>query len=268
MRSSKRVQIGLLRPFLFFILTVGWEPDMTSPVIGLTTYRGKSEHGSPTVALAQDYVVALTAAGGAPVLIPSDMEKMACASIIQHLDGILFSGGGDIAVQRFNGEPHPKVADVDQERDEAELELLNLALQYKKPFLGICRGIQLINVGTGGTLYTDIRDQVPGALEHDFSVGFPRNHPAHSLKVNPGTRLAKILGSTSMMVNSLHHQGVKEIGSGVEPVAFAPDGLVEALEIRDHPFAIGVQWHPECLSDLEPMRMLFRSFVEAAGRQA
>jgi putative glutamine amidotransferase len=240
---------------------------MTSPVIGLTTYRGKNEYGAPTVALVQDYVMALTAAGGAPILIPSDLDKSTCASVFKHLDGILFSGGGDIAVERFNGELHPKVADVDQERDEVELELLRLALQHKKPFLGICRGIQLINVGTGGTLYTDIRDQVPDAIKHDFSTGFPRNHRAHFIEVNPESRLAKLIGSTSVTVNSLHHQCIKEIGSGIEPVAYTPDGLIEALEIRDHPFAIGVQWHPECLSDLEPMKRLFRYFVEAAGSQ-
>ena len=239
---------------------------MALPVIGLTTNQGKNKNGNRTVALARDYIAAVIAAGGAPVLIPSFIDKTGCDSIYKRLDGILFTGGGDIAVERFQGQPHPSVGGVDPQRDEIELTLLKLALKYDKPFLGICRGIQLINVGTGGTLYTDISDQVPGALKHDYSPGFPRNHPAHPVKVDAGTQLATILGETSLPVNSLHHQGLKDMGTGTKPVAFSSDGLVEALEIPAHHFGIGVQWHPECLSNQEPMRRLFRSFVEAANK--
>jgi putative glutamine amidotransferase len=238
---------------------------MAYPIIGVTTYQGKNDNGLPIVTLLGAYIDALVQAGGVPVLIPSRLTDEIRRSLCGRLDGILFTGGGDIALDRFNGEPHPSVDNVDLERDSIELSLLDTLVHGEKPFLGICRGFQLINIGLGGTLYTHIEDQMPNALKHDFYPSFPRNHLAHKVIIVGGTHLANILGETRLSVNSLHHQGAKVIPSALKPAAYALDGLVEAVEIPNHPFGIAVQWHPEWLTNQPATQRLFRAFVEAAS---
>jgi putative glutamine amidotransferase len=155
---------------------------------------------------------------------------------------------------------------VDLERDSIELSLLDSFINTGKPFLGICRGFQMINIGLGGTLYTDIEDQKPGALKHDYYPNYPRTYLAHKVEVKGGTRLAKILGETDILVNSLHHQGAKDLPAGLIQSAWAPDGLVESVELPDHPFGLAVQWHPEWLMDQPIMGRLFSALVEAANK--
>jgi len=230
----------------------------------LTSYDGKDKYGSAITYLSQDYLAAISAAGGVPILLPPGMDEAQCAAAFDRLDGVLFTGGGDIAINRFDGEPHPRVGGVDAARDATELALFHLALDENRPFLGICRGVQLINVGCGGSLYTDLRDQLMGALDHDLFPAFGRDHPAHAVEIEPGTQLANLFGSTSVMVNSMHHQGLKRLGKRVLPAGYSSDGLVEALEIQGHPFGLGVQWHPECLSGQAPMQRLFQAFTQAA----
>lgn len=237
---------------------------MANPVIGVTTYHGQTRERLPAVMLLRAYVTALVQAGGIPVLIPGDLAAQHRGTLFARLDGILFSGGGDIAVEHFNGTPHPRVGEVDPQRDALEIELLRAAAQDGKPFLGICRGCQVMNVALGGTLYTHIADQHPQALKHDYYPDVPRNYLAHPLRVEQDSHLAAILGATHLQVNSLHHQGLEKVASDLKPVAYAPDGLVEAVELCDHPFAIGVQWHPEWLTDQPAMWNLFQAFVEAA----
>jgi putative glutamine amidotransferase len=239
---------------------------MASTIIGVTTYQGKNDNGLPIVALLRAYVEALVQAGGVPVLIPSNLTEEACRVLCGRLDGILFTGGGDIAFNRFSSESHPHVVDMDAERDSIEFSLLDTLVHDKKPFLGICRGFQVINVGLGGTLYTHLEDQMPGAMKHDYYPDFPRTYLAHKVKVESGTYLAKILAETDLSVNSLHHQGAKVIPNALKPAAYAADGLVEAVELSNHPFGIAVQWHPEWLTDQPAMRRLLRAFVEAASR--
>jgi putative glutamine amidotransferase len=237
---------------------------MNYPIIGVTTYQGKNDNNLPIVALLCAYVDALVQAGGVPLLIPSSLTDDFSRALYRRLDGILFTGGGDIALDRFGGEPHPQVDGVDPERDSIEITLLNALIHDEKPFLGICRGFQVINVGLGGTLYTHIEGQMSNALKHDYSPDFPRTYLAHKVKVENGTRLMGILGETDLSVNSRHHQGAKDIPAALKPTAFAPDGLVEAVELPNHPFGIAVQWHPEWLTDQPATRRLFRAFVEAA----
>lgn len=239
---------------------------MSQPIIGVTTYQAKDENELPILALMRAYVEALIQAGGVPLLIPSIIPQATRQALYEKCDGILFTGGGDIALDRFGGEPHQSVYGVDVERDSIELSLLVALVNGKKPFLGICRGFQMVNVGLGGMLYTHIDDQISGALKHDYYPDFPRTYLAHKVKISTGTRLARILGETDLSVNSLHHQGVKKVPESLEPVAHAPDGLVEAIELPDHPFGIAVQWHPEWLTDQLPTRRLFTAFVEAANR--
>jgi putative glutamine amidotransferase len=239
---------------------------MTYPVIGVTTYQGKNDEGFPIMAVQRAYVEALVQAGGLPLLIPPSLNDGTYKELIGRLDGILFTGGGDIAIDRFGGEQHPRIGSIDVERDSLELSFLNSLINDEKPFLGICRGFQVINVALGGSLYTDIEDQMPGALKHDYYPDYPRSYLAHKVVVESRTRLAKILGKEDLSVNSLHHQGAKDIPAGLKPTAFAPDGLVEAVELPNHPFGLAVQWHPECLTNQPAMQQLFRAFVEAADR--
>jgi putative glutamine amidotransferase len=238
---------------------------MPKPLIGLTTYNHKNQFGYPIAALMQKYIAVVDEAGGAPVLIPSGLTGAAQRTLLDRLDGILFTGGGDIAVERFGGAPHAKVDLVDEARDEIELALVGESAVGGKPFLGICRGFQVVNVALGGTLFTHIADQLPGVVKHDFDSGTQRETLAHTVRISGGTRLAEILGVAALEVNSLHHQGADKIASPLKAAAYAPDGLVEALELPGHPFGIAVQWHPEWLTAHEPARRLFRAFVEACS---
>ena len=236
------------------------------PIIGITTNQGKNINDHPTSYLLHSYVNAIMQAGGVPVLIPSLIANDdGWSALYSRLDGILFSGGGDIALDRFAGDPHPRIDEVDPNRDAVELNMLHAAVSDGKPFLGICRGCQLVNVGLGGTLYTHLPDQFPGALDHSYP-GNMRTVLVHEVKIEEGTHIADILGEPIVKVNSHHHQGLKDIASSLHVAGHSPDGLVEAIELPDHPFGIGVQWHPEWLTDQQPTRNLFRKFVEAAEK--
>jgi putative glutamine amidotransferase len=238
---------------------------MSTPIIGLTTYNNKNKYGFPFAALMHAYIAALTESGGIPVMIPSGLADDTLQSLLGRLDGLLLTGGGDIAIGRFDGQWHRRVEGVDPDRDAIEIALLQAAAESGKPFLGICRGIQVINVALGGNLYTHIPDQFPGALKHDYDSGSERQLLVHEVNVEKSSQLAAILGETGIKVNSLHHQGIKELSPALRPAAYAPDGLVEAVELPNHPFGMAVQWHPEWLTDQLVTRRLFRAFVEAAG---
>jgi putative glutamine amidotransferase len=234
------------------------------PLIGITTNQSTNSYGQPTILLQQSYVRAVMQAGGVPVLIPSTIANDGWDAVYSRLDGILFSGGGDIALDHFSGQAHPRIDDVEPERDSIELQMIQAAASDGKPFLGICRGCQVLNVALGGTLYTHIPDQLPGALDHSYP-GNKRTVLVHEVKIEEGTYVAEIYGEPIIKVNSLHHQGLKDIAPTLRVAGHAPDGLVEAVELPEHPFGLGVQWHPEWLTDQESTRNLFRKFVAAAG---
>ena len=235
------------------------------PVIGITTNQSKNANGQPTIMLMQSYVNAVMQAGGVPVLIPSQIADEGWTEVYSRLDGILFSGGGDIGIEFAPGEPHPRIDDVDLARDSIELKLVQAAASDGKAFLGICRGCQVMNVALGGTLYTHIPDQLPNALDHSYP-GNMRTVLVHEIKIEEGTRLAEIFGDPIIRVNSLHHQGLRAVAPSLRVAGHAPDGLVEAVELSDHPFGLAVQWHPEWLMDQESTRNLFKKFVETAGK--
>jgi putative glutamine amidotransferase len=250
---------SLSAPFYIF-----WGRKMTDPLIGVTTYQVANAQGHIISALLRAYTDAVLLAGGIPLLIPSSFPEEHAQALVKRLDGILFTGGGDISLERFNGEPHPSIDGVDPERDSIELALLKIVIEEEKPFLGICRGFQLINIGLGGTLYTHISDQKPGALKHDYYPNYLRNYPAHEVELVSGTQLRTIFDTKNILVNSLHHQGAKDIPGGLVRAGVAPDGLVEAIELANHPYGLAVQWHPEWLTDQPTNAKLFKSFVEAA----
>lgn len=236
------------------------------PLIGLTTYTSKNEYSNPVVALATHYIRAVLEAGGMPVLIPNLLAEAEWREFYARLDGIVFTGGGDIETRIFDGLDHPKVDGVDPERDSLELPLLRAAAEGGKPFLGICRGLQVVNVALGGTLFTDIADQLPGAARHDWHEGYPRTYLAHLVRVEESSRLAQIFDEAMPGVNSLHHQGIQDLAPGLKAAAYAPDGLVEAVELTGHPFGLAVQWHPEWLVEHESARRLFQAFIDSARK--
>lgn len=238
---------------------------MSKPLIGITTYQQVNSYGYPANAVMTSYIQAVANAGGLPVLIPLGLEIDAYQVLIERLDGILFTGGGDVHPEHYGGQAHIKVGDVDAERDRVELWLAQAVVAQDKPFLSICRGFQVLNVALGGSLYEDILDQKPDAIKHDYFPNQPRNLLAHQVILAEGSRLANILGLTSTSVNSLHHQGVRNLASPLTATAYAPDGLLEAFELPAHRFGLAVQWHPEWLQEHEPMRKLFRAFVDASG---
>jgi putative glutamine amidotransferase len=233
---------------------------MSIPLIGLTASRNPA---SSTLSVNEAYVQAISQAGGAPLLIPLGITEQALSAIVAKLDGILFTGGGDVEPTCYGADNHhSKLGEVDVDRDRVELYLYQETTRLGLPFLGICRGIQLINVAMGGTLYIDIADQRPGAIQHDYH-GYQRKTLAHSVTVEDN-RLAGILGSPQVDVTSFHHQGVEKLAAAFRAVAYAPDGLIEALELPGYPFGLAVQWHPECMLDEPSMQSLFRAFVRAA----
>ena len=239
---------------------------MARPLIGITTSRVLNNANIQVMSTAEAYVQAVYRAGGLPVLIPLGITDADLKALLARLDGLLFTGGGDIAPGRYGGQPHPRVYDIDPDRDRVEINLVQMAVDDGMPFLGICRGFQVLNVAMGGTMYEDILDQHPGALKHDYFPGYPREMLVHPVRVAPGSRLAEILEQTEVEVNSLHHQGVRQVPEALRTTAFAPDGIPEAVELPGHPFGLAVQWHPEWLQAHAPMRRLFEVFVGAANK--
>ncbi len=237
-----------------------------APIIGVTSnYAPDTKSKFGTLSIGESYIQAVIQAGGLPVILPVGLSPEQQVDLFDHLDGLLITGGADIDPRRFEGLPHPRVYGIDERRDDLEIRLIQLAAEKGKPFLGICRGIQAINVALGGTLYTDIGDQYAHALKHDYYPDVPRDFLAHSLSIVPGSRLAMVLGERTSAVNSLHHQGLNRIAPALQVVATAPDQLVEGVELPDHPFGLGVQWHPEWLQAYQPQRQLFQALVSAAA---
>ena len=245
------------------------------PVIGIPTQTLQSLGGipaefPPSWVMSQRYILTLTAAGALPWMIPlvgDDEETL--RGIYDELDGVFLPGGADIDPSSYNEERHALCDRTDTERDRVELMLVKWAMADRKPVLGVCRGVQLINLAAGGTLYQDLADEYKGSIKHDyfpFGGQFSRDHLAHEVEVAQNTRLADIIGHGAVQVNSMHHQGIRELGGCLIATAIAPDGLIEATESTNGSFLVGVQWHPEALTDVDQrMRRLFDSFVEASG---
>ena len=238
------------------------------PLVGIPSRNDQtSRSGTPIFAQNQTYVAAVATTGGAPLLIPLNLDEGALRAIYEQLNGLLLAGGGDLDPKHYGEAIHEKCGQIDEARDRVELTLAGWALAEGLPVFGICRGIQVLNVAAGGALYQDIASQAPGSLKHDCWPDHPRNYLAHQVTVNGDSQLAAILGQRRVGVNSMHHQTVKDLAPSFKVVARATDGLIEAIESHDHPFALGVQWHPEELvEDAPPMRRLFEEFVSAARR--
>jgi putative glutamine amidotransferase len=231
------------------------------PIVGITT-SGRNETGHFCVS--GRYGDAVQAAGGIPILLPPNQP--APARILDIVDGLIFAGGGDMDPTIYSGPAHPDIYAVDRERDTFELSLARLALTSEIPVLAICRGMQVFNVASGGDLVTHIPDL------YDLTVPHRLDHPLcaieHSIQIEPNSRLAAIIAATTATVASFHHQAVRTIPPTWQQVAWATDGVVEALEHQHHPWLIAVQWHPELSSTDPAQQRLFQSFVQAAEAYA
>lgn len=236
------------------------------PLIGITTHPIESEDRAVLDVLLAQIVAGVERAGGLPVLIPLGLDEATLRSLLQRLDGLLLSGGGDIDPALYGALKTEQVSGIDAIRDQTELTLCRVALSSAKPMFGICRGTQLMNVAMGGTLYTDISEN-PTAQRHTFYPDLPHNLLAHAVQLAEDSMIATVLKQPQIMVNSLHHQACREVASPLRVVAQAPDGMVEALELPNHPFALAVQWHPEALPEQAEARALFEAFVEACRRK-
>lgn len=239
---------------------------MTAPVIGLTTY-GRHEnsfqtrHYSEWFAIPTHYVDAVRRAGGVPVLLPPGENNS--DAILKIVDGVIIIGGGDIHPDHYNGNSsHPQLNRLDAERDASELALVtNLVKENLLPALCICRGMQLANVALGGTLHEDVEDVVG----QDIHRGVDKGWTVQRVKAKAGSLLAGIMGTTEAATYSGHHQAIKELGEGLQVVATAEDGIIEAVELSAHPWFVGVQWHPEISSAEDATQQrIFDALVQMA----
>jgi putative glutamine amidotransferase len=221
--------------------------------------------------MSQQYVRVLVAAGAIPWIIPLLQDDSATLrGIYDRLDGLFLPGGVDLHPSAYDEGPEDQLGRTDPARDEIELNLTRWALEDGKPLLAVCRGIQVVNVAAGGTVHQDLATQRPGIIKHDY---FPRRGHysrdllVHDVEIAQDSRLGSLLGGPRVPVNSMHHQGIKQLAPGLRPTAYAPDGLIEGLESPNGHFLLGVQWHPEALVERDPrMQRLFTAFIEAALR--
>jgi putative glutamine amidotransferase len=221
--------------------------------------------------MSQQYVKVLVAAGALPWIIPLIQNDVTTLrGIYDRLDGLFLPGGLDLHPSAYDEGPNDLCGRTDSARDEIELMLTWWALEDEKPMLAVCRGIQVVNVAAGGTVHQDLASQLPGAIKHDYFPKrgqYSRDLLVHDVELAEGSRLGSLLEASRVQVNSMHHQGIKQLAAGLRPTAYAPDGLIEGLESPNGQFLLGVQWHPEALVDRDPrMNRLFTAFIEAATR--
>jgi putative glutamine amidotransferase len=242
------------------------------PLIGVTTSELRPgelatlrRHGEPPhaeMALGITYVRAVEAAGGIPVVMPP-LAPSDVPALVQRLDGLLLTGGPDLAPAAYDARPHAELGPTEPSLDAFEYAVVREALRVELPVLGICRGAQALNVARGGTLHQHLPDVVGDGVAHRQSEDGRR--PTHVVEIDAASRLARVLGTTRLAVNSFHHQAVDRLGRGLQVCARAPDGTVEAIEDPSQPLVLAVQWHAETLVGTTAHRALFDELVCAAS---
>ena len=217
------------------------------------------------VRLTAAYVTALESAGLIPLIVPPLSRASAAAVILDSVSGLVLTGGEDVDPARYGEKRHEKIRSINAARDATEIALIEGAKARGKPVLAICRGIQILNVALGGTLVQDIPSQLDTKIAHDEDS--PRNSRSHDISIEPGSLIAKAVGTEHCTVNSFHHQSVKRVADGMRVTARSPDGVIEGLESADDWWVIAVQWHPEEMTDSpEPWdRGLFKAFAQQLG---
>lgn len=220
--------------------------------------------------LADDYIVAIERAGGVPVILPITTELETLTPLLQKLDGILFSGGSDIDPYFYEEYPKFGLGSIEPKRDFHEIRLARKVLSDMNiPVLGICRGMQLLTVATGGKLYQDLSSQKPEGINHSVPKSI-RHHASHPVRIENGSILHNIFQNDELRINSFHHQAVKELGKGFKVTMTAPDGIIEGIEWEEpNRFGVAVQWHPEMMEgQVDTVRPIFNAFVEASKMNA
>ena len=234
---------------------------MTRPRILMTTASSFRNHSLRRIDSVggQNYAEAIAQAGGLPLLVSNLVPEMA-AAFLESADGILFTGGIDVDPGFYGAEPHPELGVVDPARDHFELALYRAAKARNVPVLGICRGIQLINVAQGGTLHQHVPD-LANAIQHEqTNIG---GAPSHGVRLEQGSHLARAYGSNVIRTNSYHHQAVERLGEDLRVTARSSDGVVEAIEGTSQHYVLGVQWHPEMSFERYPEHFApFKAFVD------
>ena len=217
-----------------------------------------------------DYVDGVAGAGGVPVVLPPAGDERAARVVIQSLDGLLLSGGSDLDPGYYGEEPMPELGITLPERDAFETVLVGQALRRGIPIFGICRGMQVLNVALGGTLYQDLPSQWEGdVLKHRQDT--PKWQPTHEVRITDGSYLAEVMDREVVKVNSYHHQGIKDLAEGLLATGYSSDGVIEAVEAEDvsERWLLGVQWHAEAMRGAGPQQeSLFEAHVSAAQRHA
>lgn len=235
------------------------------PLIGITTSIQQRENGSENHTSFAPNAWAIERAGGLPVLIPAGLDNASLRAIYERMDGIFVPGGGDVNPDRYGASCNPLTYGVVDARDTLEINLVQWAAADDVPLLGVCRGNQVLNVALGGTLTQDIPSLVETTINHwnrPEGVIYPTE--GHRVTIDPGSRLATIIGQTDVEVNTLHHQCIEQVAPGLCVTAYAPDGVVEALEMPEKRFLLSVQWHPEIMFDDPKMQNIFSAFVDSA----
>lgn len=239
------------------------------PLIGIpcrAAVRGSNPE-KPVYYSNQSYVHAIENAGGVPVLIPIMKDFDSLHTLLARLDGLLLSGGIDLHPSAYQEEVQATLTETDTELDKLELVLARWAYQEDVPTLGICRGMQLLNVALGGTLYQDLASGHESTVQH-ANGSLPRNQIIHSIAITPESRIHQVLGVGDVMVNSIHHQAIKKLGKGMTVSGVAEDGIIEFIEVPERSFMLAIQSHPEELyKDYPIWTRLFRAFVVASSQK-
>jgi len=233
------------------------------PIIGITCTSTASSGSSPRNGIGASYISAIEHAGGTPILLPLVRKNSCIADFLSIIDGLLLPGGVDVDPFLYGEEPKPAMGGIDVGKDQVEMWLINRSLEMDLPILGICRGIQMLNVATGGTLYQDVSMSSSAILQHRQKA--PGSHATHTINLREGSRLLDILGQSTFQVNSFHHQAVKEPAPGFMVSAATRDGVIEGIEDTHYSFVVGVQFHPELMwQNNPPITTLFVTFVNEA----
>jgi putative glutamine amidotransferase len=240
---------------------------VTAPLIAVSGVVRHWDNGDRT-GINAAYVKSVVAAGGVPLVLSPLLGPSLAARALAGADGLLLTGGEDMDPAWYQAAPSPHLYPPSRERDLFELALFAAARQMELPILGICRGIQVINVAMGGTLYQDLPTERPSAIEHNATL--PRDARVHAVRLAPGSRVATALGSAPLTVNSFHHQAILDLATGLTASGWSDDDLIEAVETGAGPWLLAVQWHPEEMfaDAAAPERGLFGAFVEAAAQRA
>jgi putative glutamine amidotransferase len=245
--------------------------NLKLPIIGILANLLVIEEGTfagtERIYVSRDYIHCVQKAGGVPIILPLTEDLNTLKRQIESIDALIISGGQDVHPQFYQEDVQEGMGPINLERDRYEIEVIRFALNLEMPILGICRGMQILNVACGGTLYQDLKRYFPGpTLNH--SQELPKTEASHLIRISPNTLLYDILNTPTVPANSFHHQAIKELAEGFLPNAISEDRVIEGMEKKEGSFALGVQWHPEAMVDSHPhMLNIFKKLIHKAMKK-